>query len=165
MIQNSRDIYGKAFEIGKQAEDNFVPTMEAKGWKVTKSSPQEDMREHWDFLLEKNDTKIKVEVKSEKRINRGDSETQNEWIWIEMQNVRGDIGWLYGKADYLAFQFGNKYNFIQRETLVSIVESLIKSEYVTQAIYAKYKLYRRRGRNDLLTMINFNDIKDYCIEL
>jgi hypothetical protein len=165
MQRNKFDKYGKAFEIGKNAEEGFVTLMESKGWKITPATRDQDMIEHWDFLLEKEETKIKVEVKSEKRINRGDNETQSEWIWCELQNVRGDIGWLYGKSDYLAFQRGDKYHFINRETLVGIVESLIKSEYVTQAINAKYKMYRRHGRNDLLTMINFADIEKYCIEL
>lgn len=159
MIQNKRDRNGTAYALGLQAENSFVSYATSKGWKIKKSTEEEDTRKHFDYTIVVGDKSFTVDVKSEKKISRGDSNTNADRIWIELQNVRGDIGWAYSEfTDLIAFQNGKEYLMIPRDELVVVVESLIQSVYVTRPYEALYKLYRRSGRNDLLTQVLKSDI-------
>lgn len=95
-----------SLELGENAQNKFKKMAETKGWTVTDASSQEDIDEHWDFLIKKDDKNTKVDVKAMKRINRNDANLQDEFTWIEIHGVRpNDEGWLYGgKADHLAFE-------------------------------------------------------------
>jgi len=103
---NSRNRFDKkdSLEIGEHAEDLFILMAVRSGWKVSASSQTENIEEHWDFLIEKGEIQYKVEVKGQKRINRKDNKEQNDFVWVELQNVRGKAGWLFGKADLIAFE-------------------------------------------------------------
>jgi hypothetical protein len=159
------DVTGRAFELGKNAEDGFVTLMSSKGWQVEPSTTQQNMIEHFDYIIAKDDRVLKIEVKAEKRISSRDENTQSEWVWIEFQAVNGSPGWLYGNADYIAFQRDGVFHFANREKLVEVAEKLTKMEYVSRSVDAKYRYYRRFKRNDLLTLIQFSDIIGICEEL
>ena len=45
----------------------------------------------------------KIDVKARKRVARKDSDVQDDLVWLEFKNVQGKIGWVYGKADWIAF--------------------------------------------------------------
>ena len=95
---NSRNRFDKkdSLEIGEHAEHVFILLAVKLGWKISASSKDENIDDHWDYLIEKEDTNFKVEVKSAKRIDRHDSNAQVNYIWVELQNVRGKVlsnGW------------------------------------------------------------------------
>ena len=90
---NSRNRFDKkdSLELGEKAERLFVEIARQAGWQVSPSSKDENIDEHWDFQIAKDAEDFKVEVKSIKRINRNDSESQSNYTWVELRNVRGEI--------------------------------------------------------------------------
>ena len=63
------------------------------------STEQEDITEHWDIS-----TNIKFDVKGLKKAKRSDGEPNENIHWLEIKNVNGDLGWVYGEADYFVFE-------------------------------------------------------------
>ncbi|HRQ24916.1 MAG TPA: hypothetical protein PLF42_15930 [Anaerolineales bacterium] len=159
---NSRNRFDKkdSLELGNKAEDVFMQMAKAHGWKISASTKEQNIDEHWDFLIEKDDQACKVEVKSEKRIQRDDVNAQAEFIWVELRNVRGKIGWLFGTADLIAFEKGNAFVFVKRLDLLGVVNQNVDLvAKVKSAKEALYKIYTRDGRKDKLTLLPFRDIE------
>ncbi len=159
---NSRNRFDKkdSLELGNKAEDVFMQMAKAHGWKISASTKEQNIDEHWDFLIEQDDRAYKVEVKSEKRIQRDDKNAQAEFIWVELRNVRGEVGWLFGAADLIAFEKGNAFVFIQRLDLLNVVNQKVDLvAKVKSAKEALYKIYTRDGRKDKLTLLPIRDIE------
>lgn len=148
-----------SFELGDLAENLFVTTAKKKGYQCTKSSAKSNMHKHIDYHLEKSGKSRSFDVKSRKRTNRNDKNFNDDWIWIEFKNVQGKKGWLYGDADYIAFERENSFLVVQREELAKLCEKMVdlKSK-VTHAKQAKYKSYTRWKRKDVLSQIQVKDI-------
>lgn len=111
-------------------------------------------------MIEKEDQVFKVEVKAEKRIERSDHDLQSKFIWVELRNVRGKVGWLFGKADLIAFEREKTFFFVKRLDLLATVNQ--KVDLVAKAKSAKdalYKIYTREGRKDKVTLLPFQDIE------
>lgn len=160
---NSRNKFDKkdSLELGENAEHLFILLAVKLGWKISASSKDENIDEHWDFLIEKVKESFKVEVKSKKRIKRSDKDEQNELTWVELRNVRGKIGWLFGKADLIAFEKEKSFLFVKRLDLLALVNKkvdLVKK--VSNPKDALYKIYTRVGRKDKLTLIPTKDIEE-----
>jgi hypothetical protein len=128
---------------------------------VTASSGKENIDEHIDYIIERDGKSRKVDVKSLKRIKRGDKQTQDEFLWIELHSVReNNKGWLYdGKADLIAFELSKCFRLVERLELIKLVKKLVDFEVkVTASKDALYKVYSRKSRPDLLTMIKSVDL-------
>jgi len=132
----------------------------SRNYDIKKASSKEDRIDHFDYHFKKEDKEIKVEVKAMKRISRADDNGQDEWIWVEFKNVQGNLGWLYGKADYVAFELQDCFLFVNREDLVKVSENVVDlSEIVKKPFEARRKGYHRRSRPDeLVSMIHLSDI-------
>lgn len=119
--------------VGMWAEQEFEKVCEQNRLVCKKSTREQDMREHFDYVVFKrnkerawierpeNATNKKtcnyVEVKNEKRLN--------DKILVELTNVRGDIGWLYGKANYIAYQKpSGGFKMVHRYSLLKEVEKI-----------------------------------------
>ena len=160
---NSRNRFDKkdSLEIGEHAEHVFILLAVKLGWKISASSKDENIDDHWDYLIEKEDTNFKVEVKSAKRIDRHDSKAQVNYIWVELQNVRGKVGWLFGKADLIAFEKESNFIFVKRLDLLALVNKKVDLvAKVRDPKDALYKIYRRDGRKDKLTLLPIRDIEE-----
>ncbi len=161
---NSRNRFDKkdSLELGEKAEGLFVETARRLGWQVSPSSRDENIDEHWDFLIEKEDQKYKVEVKSAKRIHRNDSGTQSEYTWVEIHGVRPkDAGWLFGKADLIAFEKGSSFILVKRLDLLAVVNKKVNLvAKVRDSKDALYKIYSRDKRKDKLTLLPTSDIEE-----
>ena len=155
---DSRD----CLERGDQAEGLFLKSASSRGYSYKKSSQDEDINEHWDYLIEKDGKSWKVEVKAMKRIQRTDSNVQDEWIWIELHGVRQyDAGWLYGsKADVIAFEMKDSFILVKRDDLIELVERVVNfNTRVNSASEARYKIYQRPGRPDKISLIESKYLK------
>ncbi|MFN8461727.1 MAG: hypothetical protein U0X93_08170, partial [Anaerolineales bacterium] len=111
--------------------------------------------------IERDGKSHKVDVKSIKRKSREDKELQDEFLWIELHGVRADDrGWLYdGKADLIAFELANSFRIVDRLELIALVENLVDfGVKVSSPKDALYKVYSRKSRPDLLTMIKSEDV-------
>ena len=77
--------------------------------------------------------------------------------------MRGNAGWLYGEADRIAFETQDNFIVVDRSSLIDYVENAVDmGKSVKYSSQARYKTYRRAGRNDLLTMVELSEIKKNC---
>ncbi len=142
---------------GDKAEAKFVKAMEALGKDVKKSSKHEDMREHIDFWVTDCDDMFRsFDVKAYKKC----AEFGN--VLIEFKNVNGHKGWLYGNADFIAFDYNDHFLCVARHELVELAERLCNlDDQVDHFSKALYKSYGRHqwGRKDQISLIKLEDIK------
>jgi len=149
-----------SLELGNKAEGLFILTAVKQGWKVSASSQDENIDDHWDYLIEKEDLTFKVEVKAEKRIERSDHDMQSKFIWVELRNVRGKVGWLFGTADLIAFEKEKTFFFVKRRDLLAVVNQKVNLvAKVKSAKDALYKIYTREGRKDKVTLLPAADLE------
>jgi hypothetical protein len=161
--RNSRNQYDKkdSLELGQRAEDSFFDLAKKKGWEISAASKRGNIDRHFDYVIKKDDKMFRVDVKSIKRVARKDAKTQDEFIWIELHGVREkDTGWLYGgKADLIAFELSRSFRIVDRLELITLVEKLIDiTAKVSTSRDALYKVYTRKSRPDLLTLIRSDDL-------
>lgn len=158
MVTNKRRAYSGS--TGRVAEVRFVRAAEHMGLHVTKSSSKEDINDHVDYWLAYNGNgKWGVDVKGN---NLPDE------IWVEFMNVRGNDGWLYGKADIIAFDIPEEGGFsvVDREDLKVFCELNVEDSFVTSKADAVLKKYRRRDRLDIITRLNLlilRSLKSYRV--
>jgi hypothetical protein len=161
---NSRNRFDKkdSLELGEKAETLFAEIARHSGWQVSPSSKDENIDEHWDFQISKDAEHFKVEVKSAKRIHRNDNGIQFEYTWVEIHGVRSkDTGWLFGKADFIAFEKEFSFIFVKRLDLLAVVNKKVNLvAKVHEQKDALYKIYTREGRKDKLTLLRTSDIEE-----
>ena len=161
---NSRNRFDKkdSLELGENAENLFIVLAVKLGWKISASSKDENIDEHWDYLIEKESQVFKVEVKSRKRVSRSDAGLQSDLTWIEIHGVRpNDTGWLFGKADFITFEKEKSFIFVKRLDLLTLVNKKVNLvAKVRDAKDALYKIYTRPGRKDKLTLLPTKDIEE-----
>lgn len=162
MYINKYDFSGESARMGRNAESSFEKTAKLKGYTVSKSSKEEDMIKHFDFIIvNPNGKRSFIDVKARKKLKRGNDNAQDDWIWIEFKNVGGNKGWLYGEAEYIAFELENEFIIVKRQDLIKISESLIdRKSLVDKPYLAKYKTYHRNNRpKELVGLISLDDLK------
>ena len=73
----------------------------------------------------------------------------NSWVYIEFQGSKGDEGWIYGDADFIAFETNVSFILVPRKTMLNFLssEELIRWDlpFVDKPWNAKYRLYRRHN--------------------
>jgi hypothetical protein len=157
--QNIFDKTGECKSRGEIAENLFKNLMEKRGYKVIPTTRDQQISNWGDFIININGQDIFYEIKGLKKIGRKDDNINNEFVWIELQKTNGDLGFLYGNFSKIVFQFTNSaFIIVDRLDLVKLVEKNLKNEYVKYSSDALYCLYKRYGRNDLLTLILFKDL-------
>jgi len=162
-MSNSRNRFDKkdSLELGEKAEGLFAEIAQRSGWRVSPSAQDENIDGHWDFQIEQAEAVFKVEVKSSKRIHRNDNAAQAEFIWVELRNVRGEVGWLFGKADLIAFENRTSFVFVRRLDLLKVINQKVNLvAKVKHPDDALYKIYTRAGRRDKLTLLPASDIEE-----
>jgi hypothetical protein len=161
---NSRNRFDKkdSLELGEKAEGLFAEMARRTGWQISPSSKDENIDQHWDFHIIKGAGNFKVEVKSAKRIHRNDSGIQFEYTWVEIHGVRPkDTGWLFGKADLIAFEKESSFILVKRLDLLTVVNKKVNLvAKVHDPQNALYKIYARDGRKDKLTLLRTSDIEE-----
>ena len=150
MIQKSRKDYSK--KIGDDTEDLFVSACTKLVYACTKTNASTDIFDHIDFYIDRPSGRTSVDVKGKNTIDS---------IWVEFKNVRGKNGWLYGKAQYIAFDMPELNGFVMvgRNELKDRCEQIIEKVFVSKN-EAIRKLYTRDGRMDVIAQIQLNDIND-----
>jgi hypothetical protein len=141
---------------GSEAEKIFIKTATKNNFKIIrKATPSEDMNQHWDFLLQDKDKiQFTVDVKAHKHKYRN-GPLLEECFWIEWKNVRGDKGWIYGIADYIAFiYFGSIYLYNRCELRDAATELVNFNKKVDKSSLALNCIYTRKNRKDQVSMIS-----------
>ena len=140
--------YVKKFKV---IEDNFARVIKDMG-EISPSTTEQDIHEHWDVKLD-----IKFDVKAVKKVNRSDGETDETIHWVELINVRGNKGWLYGEADYFAFELDDYWVVVSKESLQNFIAEKCKTKEKSERPEL-YKLYNRAGRSDMITLVKTIDL-------
>jgi hypothetical protein len=120
--------YQKQREDGLRAEDKFCAALIALGYIVIRATKWENMHEHIDLKFSEIGTSsgyLSVDVKDRKAINRGE-EAQDEYVLIELKNVYGNNGWIYGSSDYICFTMLNGWLLVPTEELRKLAEPFKK---------------------------------------
>ena len=164
-----KEFYRKGVE-----DENFVMEAICKtlGGACSHSSKKEDMIDHIDIWWDSpKKGRLGIDVKGLKKSRRRDTTYDDTIHWLEIQNVRGDNGWLKGRADYIAFRTLTKIIFVKRETCLDFALKKIEGkETVYDTPKECYIPYKRKkfGRDDLtLKALNsdLEEIADFCIDL
>jgi dipeptidyl aminopeptidase/acylaminoacyl peptidase len=144
---------------GERAEKSFKEILINEGFTV-KDATVPEQKTHVDFIATKNNQITRYDVKARKRVNRQDDKYQDDLIWIEIQNIWGGLGWLFGASDYIVFEREKDFVVVDRQKLADFVTvhcNLRKNaRYADEALYARYQ---RFGRKDCLTMIRGEDVQ------
>ena len=91
--------------------------------KVSFSTRDQDVYEHWDVKID-----IKIDVKAMRKINRDDQTPNENFHYVEIKNVNGDKGWLYGDADYFAFEMKDYYVMVSKVKLQAMIADKCKEK-------------------------------------
>ena len=154
-------------------DENFVrdAVKYTLGGETYKSTKEEDMFDHIDFWWDSPKRgRLGIDVKGLNKASRQDSKFDDSIHWLELQNVRGNDGWLKGKADYIAFRTFTNIIFVKREKLLSFaIESIKGKEVVYDTPKECYVPYKRKkwGRDDLSLKVKKEDLlklADFCID-
>lgn len=154
-------------------DENFVMEAVSKtlGGDCNKASEKEDMFDHIDFWWNSpRKGKIGIDVKGIKKNKRTDEKYDDSMHWLELQNVNGGEGWLFGKAEYIAFRTMARIIFVKRDKLLSFALKAIKGKDVVyntpKEFYVPYKR-KKWGRDDLSFKVPTSDLvelADFCID-
>lgn len=133
---------------GLAIESLFESVLKEKGCEVVRSTNTQDVYDHIDFFVNGK----AVDVKARRALNK---------IWLEMQNVAGNDGWLKGKADYIAFHFEdfNHFKVFRREELRKFVEENVTETCKTSKPYLKYYTRDHWDKKDKLVKVKYDHIK------
>ena len=123
------------------------------------SNNYQNMHEHWDMEGGLKGKTLKFDVKGMKKINRRDDSTQDKFTWIEGTNVKGNTGWLKGRADYIVFERNEYWLMVNREELWDFVQEKLKKNLYAEG-KKPYHVYQRWGKKDKITLVPFTDIED-----
>jgi hypothetical protein len=143
---------------GKETEKRFCETLTKNGYGFEVSTPNQDMLSHWDVAIIWESDPTLVDVKGMKKITRLDPEPNENFHWVELVNVTGKWGWLYGAAEDFAFETEDYWLIVSKEKLQSFIKKKCSKEMVTKSTDALYKMYQREGRKDIMTLVKTMDL-------
>lgn len=149
-ILHELDVEGKAYTDGERAEKSFANRFFDKfGIYPMRTDEYRDKYEHIDYEARLRGHIGTWDVKSIKRWERNDSDYMYDKVWVEFVS-KGYLGWLYGKADWVAFELEKDGRFIcvKREELLEYCEEHCRARCVVNARDAMWNLYVRRYVND-----------------
>lgn len=139
--------------MGTSAERRFYNACRYKGYRVRPATSYENRIKHFDFEVGRD----WVEVKAMKSPRRGMSPDPN-MIYVELRNVCGGDGWLYGEADYIAFEQPNGFLMVRRRELVRLVERMLPRCNRSRVSGVYHTLYSRANRDDLVMVLHKDDL-------
>jgi hypothetical protein len=157
--------YKGSVTIGEAAEELFMNALkkEYPNCTVNSSNFYDNYTRHIDVHFRLNKCKVSFDVKSEKKVNRKDSDTSKEYTWIELQNNHGGPGWAYGSEKYIAFEWGDEFIIVERNALLSMVnEKKVPGILTENNNLPEYSQYQRAkwGNKDICVLTPISDIKD-----
>ena len=130
-----------------------------KNW--SEATVHENRFEHWDVKgilpLISMEHELKFDVKARKRISRLDISFQDDYTWIEGTDIKGNPGWVKGKADYICFELKNHWLIIKRDKLYKFVYSRLEYNGFKEG-KGIYEIYTRRNAKDKITLAIVDDL-------
>ena len=143
---------------GLKAEISFTDVAKKKVYEVIHANKDANVYKHVDLYLTQNHNVTSVDVKARKKLSRRDDKYNDDFTWIEFKNVRGNDGWLYGKADKIVFEREKDFVLVNRDMLQRFCEKKVSEVFVSTSKEALYKKYQRPNREDVITLIKLDDV-------
>jgi len=141
--------WSDSYEYGDGAEHRFAAMVKDPVF----ASKEENINGHWDVAS----NGIKYDVKAMKKMARKDQEPTDRIHFIELRNVHGLLGWVYGDANYIAFETRAYWIVVKRTNLVYFVERITDKQPFSDRP-KPYQLYQRNGRKDIMTIVPTMDL-------
>ena len=121
-----------------------------------------------DSMNSKSDSSnsITIDVKPMKRITVQDEQVQDDFAWIEIVDVVGNVGWYkWTKVDYFAFEQSDQFVLIAAPILKEYVETFVKMRPVTytpkEAVLTAY-MKTTNQRKDVWTLVSIKTLLDFA---
>lgn len=144
-------------ERGQAVEAQFVATAISRGYTVQESSVEVDRTQHIDYYITKNGITKSVDIKSIRGVGSG--RDKNEYTWIEIQNVNGKHGWIYGCQDLIVFERVAEWLFVDRASLARWIDLVVdRQKVVDRHGDPVYAVYSKDTDRSLTTLIRFADM-------
>ena len=145
--------------IGELVEDEFAALF-PNTYEATKS---QNMFEHWDravifFMGTPQQVTKKFEIKGLKSIIRHDESTNENIQWVELM-LDGRAGWLFGEADYFAFEQINSFIVVTKAALQQLILDKVKDLRIVHTPEL-YRFYCRPRKNEKTVLIKTSDLLD-----
>ena len=158
--------YQEQYDDGKASENRFKSIIESYGKSVVEATRKQNIEDHIDFFIGDSDNYVSVDVKGPKGKDRTDPNKKvkplsETWTWVEFKNVNGDPGWLYGKANYIAFEVEEGFLIVKRTDLISFCQEHVDMKTIVENAWeGKYRLYTRKKfkRSDEISYIELYKI-------
>jgi hypothetical protein len=141
--------WSESYEYGDGAEHRFAFMLKDPVF----ASKYENINSHWDVAS----NGIKYDVKAMKKMSRKDEQPTDRIHFIELRNVHGLLGWVYGDAHYIAFETRSYWIVVKRTKLVHFVEQITDKQPFSDRP-KPYQLYQRNGRKDIMTIVPTMDL-------
>lgn len=156
------NISKKMYQEGQKDEELVMNiTHDTFRCNVRKSTKYEDTHDHVDFWCIKNGKEFGIDVKGLRKNKRTDTDYDDTINWIELLNVKGEPGWIYGKSSYIAFMTKESILYVPTKDLVNFVESKVRGQGITSIRPdGFYKPYRRKDRQDLIIKVPTSDLRN-----
>lgn len=113
------------------------------------ASTQDDIHRHIDLWIDNEGW----DVKAAKKENRTDTIPNYDIHWIELRNVHGKKGWIFGESSYIAFELQDKWLCVSRKKIITALSNKIDFTSFTSSRSGMYKIYRRKGRKDAIVKV------------
>lgn len=158
--RNEMDRSGKSFSQGQAAEDSFRLYAQNHGWAVAEASPSQDRYEHFDFVISKNGQRARIEVKSARQFPIAvNGRMTTRFVLVEFRGITGHDGWLYGNADFIAFERPEGFLLVGRNKLIQLADELVSDDRASRKENMFHKLYSREGRDDLVSALSIEEVE------
>ena len=144
----------RSLKAGKEGQQRFYDSCRAVGKVIKKTSKEDDIKNHTDFIVDE----IGFDVK-------GLKQTQKEGkILLEINNVQGNMGWCNdkNKPAFIAFDYGSFFLCVKNEDLYKFAMTCDLEDKVGHIKDSLYKGYTRKKRKDLMTTIWLYDVLNTC---
>jgi hypothetical protein len=145
---------------GKLAQKNYKKILRLKNPNVliVSATPDQDMKDHWDYKVSgrKKDIKNNFFYDVENRL----------CIILEIKNVNGEYGSLFGKADDLVFQIAGKNDNLYEDDNIKEIEFIeiprlkLVGYYLLNVDVEQYVSNKNIGVNKLFSSIREYDCDD-----
>lgn len=161
-------------ERGDLAEAAFINIMLHRKFTIQRASSKEDWKEHWDYKFSRDDRPdpFTVDIKARRHFLWHSDFLQDDYVCIEFLNTIGQKGWIYGQANYIAFERTHDFVVIALPDLISLMQYLFSPDagYHKDVEYDKnnanliskpYKFLHREGKFELFYWIETTKLFDY----
>lgn len=145
-------------KAGKVKESEFADCLVKNlGGETILTDGEDDIKRHIDLYWSYESNLFKIDVKSMKKIDRKDSKSDENYHWIELQNVNRDKGWLFGDQDYIAFETEDYWLLITPNRIKNLLNRKIQNWDEVQ-YKQPYRVYRRMNRMDKIVLVKTIDL-------